>query len=84
MSNESPFFRLEPEVAGKMPLEKVWFELPEIIRAFGISAEELRADLAAGHITATGRKTETGYDHVRVRGDELLRWMVLTQRKFVI
>lgn len=75
---------LPPDEAARRFAEdpaSVNISLPEICRAFGLTWAELRAELVAGRITASGTPTATGYADVAVSGVEVLRWMAATGRR---
>jgi hypothetical protein len=84
MSIHDGFYTLEPEVAGRKPLEEMWLTLPEVMRAFGLSWEELRAELVAGRLVASGRPNGDGYSAVHIRCDGVARWMAETGHHFVL
>jgi hypothetical protein len=81
----SHLFEYEPEVAAKMPLDKICFKLPEVMRALGMTWPELKAELAAGRLTAEGVPDKKGgYTDIAIRGDVLVRWMAENNRTFAI
>lgn len=60
----SQFFPLDPETIKDMPLHEIFITLPEIMRAFGLSWEELRTELAEGRLKAVGVKMGAEYGDI--------------------
>jgi hypothetical protein len=78
--------QMSPEAACRQLEEdptKLWVTLGNIASLFGMTTEELRADLAAGKLVAHFLDNEDGSQSIAVNGEELLRWMVITGRRAI-
>lgn len=73
------FYKYEPEVAAKMfqhKPEDCHFPISTFPDQFGITQEEMRAELIAGRLVASGEPNgRGGYSRVTVNGIQLLDWI---------
>jgi hypothetical protein len=60
---------------------KMWVTLGDIISAFGMTTQELHADLSAGKLMSHMLEGDKGEKTIAVNAQELLRWMTITGRK---
>jgi len=52
------------------------FSLEAVMLMFGLTADELRAELIAGRLTAIGVPVEGGCDDVKITSDVIMDWMI--------
>lgn len=57
--------------------------LPDFMRAFGLTPDEMLDELRSGRLVAEGARDDAGgYHSIAISGSEVLRWMVANNRRF--
>jgi hypothetical protein len=78
---------LTPDQAGKLfregATDAMLIELPEIMRAFGLTEQELKEEVRSGRLRLVGEHTDYGYRNVAASVAQIVEWMVLTKREFI-
>jgi hypothetical protein len=75
--------RLDPKEAGRRVMsepENVLVTLPQIADLFGLSGDELMAELTSGRLIASGTETPGGWTDVHVTVLHLIEWAVQSNR----
>ena len=72
------FRKLDPKEAGDLvgadPYSAL-FPIPSFMTQFGLSWDELHAELLSGRMVAEGRKKGDGYDNIAISAGALADWM---------
>jgi hypothetical protein len=63
--------------------DEMFMDLPEIMRAFGLTEEELKEEVRSCRLRLVGERTDYGYRNVAASVAQIVEWMVLTKRTLI-